>query len=411
MPAIWRSIGLGFSVRSLPQATTPELAPFGRLLHLKQPNLHGLPLHLHSYAGPFQLACFSTTSKCSRPSAVQVSPKKVPVHARDSTKLSSLSDKELRQVFRQPLTREEGNKILEELQRQRVQGTLDEGLAGVSDATLKEGLTWLRKTIPLDEDAAIIARFDREEAEEANSYIAQGVKWGIYAKTADTDSPNEQPQGLPTPRVYAPQQDPVRNAKYGRSFLEERMKAKRERKELEEKEKKEAEEREYAENVRLGLPATVEEKAIARREERKRLSEEAIERTRSVYGTEPGVWPVMSRWERLWPSTFFTLAVLGFSALLATFYTPPPPTGRLRPDTPEAKATLIGVIGIQVVILSLWRVVAAQRFLYQYFVSVPGYPRPWALLANTFSHQYPLHLIANMIFLWIVGNYGSYSPR
>lgn len=64
-----------------------------------------------------------------------------------------------------------GNRILSVLHGRRLEGTLDLNLPSdikraVRSRTIENGLQWLRANHPIDEDAAILARIEREEKEE-----------------------------------------------------------------------------------------------------------------------------------------------------------------------------------------------------------------------------------------------------
>lgn len=78
-----------------------------------------------------------------------------------------------------------GNRVLSVLQARRLAGTLDLDLPTdikrVSHpATLDKGLEYLRKNYPLDEDAAIMARIEREERETEEKFIRQAEDLGLY---------------------------------------------------------------------------------------------------------------------------------------------------------------------------------------------------------------------------------------
>lgn len=64
-----------------------------------------------------------------------------------------------------------GNRALSVLQGRRLAGTLDKSLPTditrtVRTRTIENGLHWLRNNYPVDEDAAILARIEREDKEE-----------------------------------------------------------------------------------------------------------------------------------------------------------------------------------------------------------------------------------------------------
>lgn len=78
-----------------------------------------------------------------------------------------------------------GNRVLAVLQGRREAGTLDLDLPAdvtrsARPATLDKALTWLRNNYPLDEDAAILARVEREEREEEAKLIRRAEDLGLY---------------------------------------------------------------------------------------------------------------------------------------------------------------------------------------------------------------------------------------
>lgn len=78
-----------------------------------------------------------------------------------------------------------GNRVLRVLHGRRLSGTLDLDLPAdiankIPQVTLDHGLEWLRQKYPVDEDAAIIKRIEREELEEEARLIARAEKLGLY---------------------------------------------------------------------------------------------------------------------------------------------------------------------------------------------------------------------------------------
>lgn len=78
-----------------------------------------------------------------------------------------------------------GNQILRALQDQRVSGTLDlplpdEITRAAPPHIIDAGLAWLRSKHPMDEDAAILARIEREEQEEEEQLIRRAEELGLY---------------------------------------------------------------------------------------------------------------------------------------------------------------------------------------------------------------------------------------
>jgi len=84
-----------------------------------------------------------------------------------------------------------GNRILAVLQGRREAGTLDldlpEDLAHlVRKSSLDAALKFLRTNYPLDEDAAILARIEREEVEEEQKLIRRAEELGLYKPQSGT---------------------------------------------------------------------------------------------------------------------------------------------------------------------------------------------------------------------------------
>lgn len=282
--------------------------------------------------------------------------------------LPEISAGDIHAIFGGSLEEKEGNELLRILHDQRVSGTLDEEVPA-SPNNIRRGLAWLRLTLPIDEDGALIARLEKEEYEAGQEYIA-------YTR---------------------------RN--YSRSVLEEfrdhnRTKAV----------EREAAERELAEenadqggnsSTDMFTPEKPPPKAvITRRTE----SPEWVRRYKEAATSEHAKPPAMTKFQRLWPSAVFTLAVVGLSILFAQNYTPPSRNARLWPDLPPAAATLTALISVNVVVFLAWRIVPpAWKFLNLNFLVIPGMPRSISMVGSLFSHQSVMHLFSNMLGIWVIG--------
>jgi len=78
-----------------------------------------------------------------------------------------------------------GNRVLAVLHGRRLAGTLDLDLPAditraVRKPSLDKALDWLRQHYPVDEDAAILARIEREEREEEEKLIRRAEELGLY---------------------------------------------------------------------------------------------------------------------------------------------------------------------------------------------------------------------------------------
>lgn len=286
-----------------------------------------------------------------------------------TSELKPFSKAEIGKILGKNVDSKKGNSILRQLQHQRVSGTLDEGVAAPEPFS-DRALAWLRKYHPMDEDAAINARLDRELEEEEKD---------IYT-------------------VYKPQHGAKKTDNYSRSVLDQ-IKERNELKVAKEKEVKEKKEQAGG-NVKGPTSLKTAPRAIvARRTESaewvKKYKEKATSRLK-----EP---PKMTKFQRLWPSTVVTITVVGLCALFAQNYIPPSRKARLWPDIPPAAATVLTLIGINVAVLLLWRLPPLWGFLNRYFLVIPAFPYGSSMVACFFSHQSPAHLASNMLGLWLVG--------
>lgn len=115
-----------------------------------------------------------------------------------------------------------GNRILRILQERRITGTIDVDLPAdiskvVAESTILTGLEWLRKRYPMDEDAAILKRIEREEIAEEQKLIKRGQELGFYKpQSGKFDKPIEKEGDV-----------------YGKSFLQEQREANERRNRLE----------------------------------------------------------------------------------------------------------------------------------------------------------------------------------
>lgn len=97
---------------------------------------------------------------------------------------ADLSEKEVTSIFGPYIDQHEGNRILRLLHGQRLLGALDQGLE-VPHATayvkslVATGLIWLRANYPVDEDAAIRARVEKEQDEEERELLDDASRLGI----------------------------------------------------------------------------------------------------------------------------------------------------------------------------------------------------------------------------------------
>lgn len=287
--------------------------------------------------------------------------------------IRKLSSAEIKAIFGNSLNRKGGIKLLRTLQDQRVAGTLD-GDTSASPEQISRGLVWLRKNYLVDEDGAIIARLEREEAQ--------------------------------VERIGYDPQVGIGSGQYSHSIVEEIRKYHKE-KSNQEKEK-EDDGVDY-----IGKKKLVETSASQAVVTRKSNIPEWVMRHREAATGKDEVPPEMTNFQRLWPSTVFTVAFVGFSILFARNYDPPIREIRLFPDIPPAATTVMALIGINVIVFAAWRIIPqALKILNNHFIWTPGLPVSSSLLGSLFSHQELKHLASNMLVLWVAGTKGeSLFPR
>lgn len=409
-PAIWRSIGLRLAAHPLCQPTSGGLASLGRWAHRSS---HHSPLQalkpVDSIVSQIQFRSASIAATQNVKKAVLHKKKPPPS---DPSKLHKIAPDELRLIFSEDVSAEKGNTILQTMQSQRVSGMLDEGIPEEPEENLEEGLAWLRQNVPWDEDASIIARLDREEEQERARLVARAEKLGIYKSTvtADDTIENPLPEQEEAPAVYVPQQDTTRSNKQNRSFFAELRERNRKLGEEEEQAKKDDIEKARPAAEKIGLPATLGTKRIVeatvreqRRAENLKWKAQKLNESQNTWGTELGQFPDLTITQRLWPSALMTIAVVGLSLIFAHIYIPPPKEGRIWPEWSPAHTTVGVLIAANVLAFMAWRVVPWGGFMFRNFMSVPGYPRAIGIIGNTFSHQEGIHLIVNMVSIWIFG--------
>ena len=280
-----------------------------------------------------------------------------------------MSRAEINAIFGLNVGRKDGNDLLERLQEQRLQGTLDQKLP-YHDALIDEGLKYLRAKHPLDEEAAIIARIDREVDGEFR---------------------------LP--------QTNIDKSPHAVSQFEKLIRENRQRREKEEAEENEKAKQGTEIRNRGREKSPSEKRRIAVRDGtalvQLRPEPEWVAKYRDKAQMEE--IPEMSSLAKILPSGLLTFAVITVAVLFAQNYKQPSRKARLWPDLPPAAATVIALIGVNVAVFVLWRVPPLWRFLNRNFVVVPAYPYSMSMLMACFSHQSFTHLLPNMIVMWLIG--------
>ncbi|KAI2788106.1 hypothetical protein POX_f08493 [Penicillium oxalicum] len=316
------------------------------------------------------------------------------------------SEKQIRNIFASDtISAGLGNRTLAVLQARRVQGTLDLDLPiditrSVSQPQLDAALEWLRQNFPLDEDAAILARIEREEYEAEQKLVRRAEELGLYK---------------PQSGSYDAELGENKSV-YGKSVLKE-VREKNEKRLLAEKERKrqqwlEGEQLELEQLQRQVQGNTALQKyqeaglteARPRADPNERPYLAWVQKHHIAATQMPADSADLTTAQRLLLPSLFALATLGLCYLFAQNYEAPARQDRMWPDVPPAAATVGAIIGANIAVTLMWKYVPpAWKLLNRYFVIVPFYPRALGILGSTFSHQTWRHLATNMMVLGLMG--------
>ena len=113
--------------------------------------------------------------------------------------------------------------------------------------------------------------------------------------------------------------------------------------------------------------------------------------------------PNITTVQRLLPSGLLVVIVVTLSLLFAKYYKPPSRNARLFPELPPAAATILTIIAANVLVFFMWRIPPLWPFMYTSFAVAPMYPHAKTMLGASFSHQQSSHLLLNMFILWMIG--------
>ncbi|EHY54117.1 hypothetical protein ABEF92_008249 [Exophiala dermatitidis] len=361
-----------------------------------------------------QQRCFSQVTRCAfRPSLVAY---KLKPYDRDDKpekglrfQKGELTSREVIDIFgpRAPPV-PFANRLLRVLHGRRHDGTLDLPLPEDVQSELHkyphafdDGLHWLRQTYPIDEDAAIMARIEREEhASELDSpaeLIQRGQDLGLY----------KGPQsGYYHQKLSDKEGDVFGVSELDRLRLENEAAARREEEEIQAQVDKrmaqiQAERTQsLAQRPEQGLEAAEEfrppnsfEKWVLKAQNRaqSKLTLESPEVTQKTL------------FQRLFPSFLLVSVLCGASYLYSQYWTRPRHADRFFPDVSLSVATIGTLVALNVAIFAAWRMPPLWNSLNKYFIIAPAYPYAFSMLGSLFSHQKFTHLLANMLTLVLFG--------
>ncbi|KAJ5761925.1 uncharacterized protein N7511_005307 [Penicillium nucicola] len=316
------------------------------------------------------------------------------------------TDAEVKAIFgRNSLPTKLANRVLAVLHYHRLDGTLDANLpADINRACAQHqidtALDWLRREYPVDEDAAIMVRIEREEREDEEKLIRRAEKLGLYKPQSGSYDAELGEEGSPYGRSVL---------KEGREQNEKRLLAEQERKRQEwldgEKEEQERLKRQFGENTSL---QQYQEAALT---EARPRADPALRpylawvQKHHIAGTHETPEDVnITTAQRLLAPLLFTIVTLGLCYAFTQYYEFPARKDRLMPDVPPAVATVGAIIGANLAVTLLWKYVPPSwRLLNRYFVIVPFYPSSLGMIGSVFSHQTWRHLGTNMMVLALMG--------
>ncbi|EXJ94045.1 hypothetical protein A1O1_02438 [Capronia coronata CBS 617.96] len=300
------------------------------------------------------------------------------------------------------------NRLLRVLHGRRLDGTLDLPLPDDVQSELHkypyafdDGLHWLRQTYPIDEDAAILARIEREEHALERDNPAELMQRGQDLRLY---------QGPQSGHYHAPLSGKEGDV-FGVSELD-RMRA-----ENEAAAKREEEELQAQIDKRMAQVQTERSQSLAQRPEQ---GLEAADEFRPPNTFEKWVLLAQNRAQskltlespeivqrgllhRLLPSFLLVSILCGASYLYSQYWARPRQSDRFFPNISLSFATVGTLIALNLAVFAAWRFPPLWTSLNKYFIITPAYPYAFSMLGSLFSHQKFTHLLANMLTLILFG--------
>ncbi|RDW76240.1 rhomboid protease PCP1 [Aspergillus mulundensis] len=187
-PSSLRPPDLAIPPRSLTRQNSPTWSLDSNLQWL-QSSRRPFSLLFPTSSAPAKCLPFSRRLQCFQSSAALSSNKPAPHPVEKGAKLRDVpfSKTEIAQIFgsQVKLSPAMGNRVLSVLQARRLAGTLDLDFPvdigrAARPSTLDAGLEYLRRHYPMDEDAAILARIEREEQEMEEKLAREAEELGLY---------------------------------------------------------------------------------------------------------------------------------------------------------------------------------------------------------------------------------------
>lgn len=273
------------------------------------------------------------------------------------------------------------NKLLRILHGRRVAGTLEdpslaENTAMFSQSEINAALTYLRKTVPVDEILNAGLRAEEE--------LRQLDLDPDQAETTDQDgkAPEEKPDDNP-------------RSIYGESILDRIRAANIARREAEERAEEEQRRREEEQAAQNWGGLTQYDPTLHRGLHPQQL--EAYNAATSNLAAPPDV----PRSRILLPTTVFFVAVLGGLYLLVSQVAPPRPGVELLGGYKEKWVVAGSMAMLNLLVFIAWKRVRLWKFLNQHFILDFVTPRPHQILTAMFTHQNYKALLMNTSLLFV----------
>ncbi|KAJ5353381.1 Peptidase S54 rhomboid [Penicillium brevicompactum] len=369
-----------------------------------RPSLLSFPTQVFSLTSQLRQSPVSTISRRFKRTSAKSNPEAI---------LPRVPDAEIKAIFGPSrFSPKLGNRILNTLQGHRLTGTLDaelpsEIVSGVNQQQIDTAMDWLRNKYPVDEDAAILARIEREERAEQDKLMRRAEKLGLYKPQSGSYEAELGEEGSPYGKsvlIEARQQNEKRLLAEQQRLSVERE---RQRQEWLDGEREEQERLDRRSNQDTSLQQ-YQENALMEARPRADPNERPVlawVQKHHIAGThETPEDANITTTQRLLAPILFTITVLGLCYAFAQKYEFPARNDRFMPDVPPAVATVGAIVGANLAVTLLWKFVPpAWRLLNRYFVIVPFYPSSLGMIGSTFSHQTWRHLGTNMMVLALMG--------
>ena len=308
------------------------------------------------------------------------------------------------------------NNLLRVLHGRRADGTLDLPFDLSVQALLKRypyamdsALVWLRTIYPMDEDAAILDRIEREERGEeySPSELRQRAQdFGLYAPRDEYYGPQS---GRYRAKLSEREGDVFGQSEIDRIREENIAKAELEEQELQEQiDRITAEVKAKQEETSQALATRPEQGVEAAQEVRppneyeKWILRSRNRATSNLRLDSPEV-AEMTLGQRILPSAVLVALFCVGCFLFAQYWVPPKRSERMFPDVSLAVATIGTIFGLNLFFMACWGVPGMWPVMTRYFTATPAFPRAASMIGNTFSHQTIRHFAVNMLVLFVFG--------